>query len=282
MASLNSLKARLSSVTSTQKVVKAMELVASSKIRKAREKAQNVKFFQETIENSMNALNNYVEYNNIIRKNIDGKVMYVVITSDMGLAGPYNINVIKRYLAEVKGTENFETIVVGGRGQRTIEHAGHPIEKSIVNYSSEDELAIAQDITNTILPEWKNHELSAIKIIYTDFITPLQQEVKVLDLLDASLWQKETRQLEDIEIEPDPNQVFQVMFEQYILALVYTTLLKSLASEHSYRRNSMDTANTNSLELIDELNLELNRVRQSMITQEITEIIGGSESSKKE
>lgn len=282
MASLNSLKARLSSVTSTQKVVKAMELVASSKIRKAREKAQNVKFFQETIENSMNALNNYVEYNNIIRKNIDGKVMYVVITSDMGLAGPYNINVIKRYLAEVKGTENFETIVIGGRGQRTIEYTGHPIEKSIVNYSNEDEFTIAQEITDTILPEWEKHELSAIKIIYTDFITPLQQEVKVLDLLDASLWQKETKQLEDIEIEPDPNQVFQVMFEQYILALVYTTLLKSLASEHSYRRNSMDTANTNSLELIDELNLELNRIRQSMITQEITEIIGGSESSKKE
>ncbi|MFV0289061.1 MAG: ATP synthase F1 subunit gamma [Mycoplasmatales bacterium] len=281
MSSLNSLKTRLSSVSSTQKVIKAMELVASSKIKKAREKAESVALFQKTIEKSMNDLSGYTQYRNLLKTRNDGYNLYIIITSDMGLCGAYNANVIKEFEKQIKDDNNYKTVVLGSKGYKKLMYNKYPIMEKIINYGNKDEYELAKDITKAIMASWNKEEIKDIKIVYTDMINPILQETKVIDMFSQEVF-KQSSSATYVTIEPSEEEVFPILFEQYILSLLYSTILKSLASEHSYRRNSMDTANKNSLELIDKLSIEFNRVRQSMITQEISEIIGGSESSKKE
>ncbi len=281
MSSLINLKTRLSSVSSTQKVIKAMELVASSKIKKAREKANSVDLFCKTIEQSISDISSYSQVDKMLRKKDDGYDLYLVITSDMGLCGAYNVNVMKEFNKQTKDEKNYQTIVLGNKGYKKMTYNQQEIMKSFVNFSNLDEFELAKEVTEVIMNKWKKNEVKNIKIIYTEFINPIKQEVAVLDVFDSEKFSNKKHKRE-VTIEPSEEVVFPALFHQYVLGLVYSTLLKSLASEHSYRRNSMDTANKNSLELIDKLGLELNRVRQAMITQEISEIIGGSESSKKE
>ncbi len=281
MSSLINLKTRLSSVSSTQKVIKAMELVASSKIKKAREKANSVDLFCKTIEESISDIVSYSQVDKILKRKQEGSDLYLIITSDMGLCGPYNTNVIKEFTKQTKEEENYQTIVLGNKGYKKLVYNNEEIMKSFINFSNQDEYELAKEITEIIIEKWGKNEVKNIKIIYTEFINPIKQEVAVLDVFDPEKFSgKEYKR--EVTIEPSEEVVFPALFKQYVLGLVYSTLLKSLASEHSYRRNSMDTANKNSLELIDKLGLELNRIRQAMITQEISEIIGGSESSKKE
>ncbi len=281
MSSLINLKTRLSSVSSTQKVIKAMELVASSKIKKAREKANSVDLFCKTIEQSISDISSYTQVDKMLRKKDDGYDLYLVITSDMGLCGAYNTNVMKEFNKQIKDVKNYQTIVLGNKGYKKMAYNQQEVMESFINFSNLDEFELAKEITEVIIDKWKKNEVKDIKIIYTKFINPIKQEVAVLDIFDSENFSNKKSKRE-VTIEPSEEVVFPALFHQYVLGLVYSTLLKSLASEHSYRRNSMDTANKNSLELIDKLGLELNRVRQSMITQEISEIIGGSESSKKE
>lgn len=281
MSSLVSLKTRLSSVSSTQKVIKAMDLVASSKIKKAREKAQGVAVFSEVLEQSINDMSSYYAYDKILKRKDNGVNLYIVISSDLGLCGAYNLNVAKRFEAEVKEDKDYEIITLGSKGAKKLEYAGFNIYKKIVDFEKQDEYELAKSITDEIIGKWNDDEIKDIKIVYTEFVNPLVQEARVLDVFSQEAL-KEEQNKRDILIEPSPEEVFPKLFEQYIRGLVYACILKSLASEHSHRRNSMDAANKNSLELIDKLGLDINRIRQTMITQEISEIIGGSEASKKE
>ncbi len=281
MSSLINLKTRLSSVSSTQKVIKAMELVASSKIKKAREKANSVDLFYKTIEQSISDISSYTQIDKMLNNKQEGYDLYLIITSDMGLCGPYNTNVIKEFTRQISNDDNYQTIVLGSKGYKKMVYNKQEVMESFINYSNLDEFELAKDITKIIMEKWENNEIKNIKIIYTEFINPIKQEVQVLDVFNQEQFTSKKSKRE-VTVEPSEEVVFPELFNQYILGLVYSTILKSLASEHSYRRNSMDTANKNSLELIDKLGIELNRVRQAMITQEISEIIGGSESSKKE
>ncbi len=281
MSSLIDLKTRLNSVSSTQKVIKAMELVATSKIKKAREKAKNVEFFSEIVGDSISKMNSYQQYNEILRKKQDGYEQYIVISSDLGLCGAYNINVVKAFQEVVKSSENYKIITLGSKGYQKLQYEGFEVEESIKDIGKVDEFELAQKITKTIIKKWKNNEIKDIKIVYTEYVNPLLQEARVIDVFSLESLQEGSNE-EDIEVFPNIKEVFPKLFEQYLLGIIYAAILKSIASEHTHRRNSMDSANKNSLELIDDLSLQVNRIRQSNITQEISEIIGGSEASKKE
>lgn len=278
MASLIDTKNRLNSTKSTQKVIKAMELVASSKIRKAREKALGIQFFYETTLDAMADLNSYVEVKNYLhKKDAQQKTLFVAITSDMGLCGAYNSNITKALLEEIAKVENCETIVVGSKGVSKLNYEQKDISLAITNYNSMQENDIAMQITEEIIKKHNNKEISNVKVIYTKFVNALVQHVEVVDLFDFSMLEKKEHIKPNITIEPDVETVFTQLLQQYVYSVMYASILQSFASEHSYRRNSMESANKNSLELIDQLNLDLNRIRQALITQEISEIIGGSE-----
>lgn len=282
MSSLINTKSRLSSTKSTQKVIKAMELVASSKIKKARDAAQGVEFYFETTLDAMSHLYQFDEIKSLFEANSSvDKELVVAITSDMGLCGPYNTNITKEVIKLGK-IRNCENIMIGSKGIGKLEYEKLPIVHQITNYNGLKPIDMAREISNLLLEKWHSGEVDSVKVVYTKFINPLTQQVDVIDLFDMK------SRMENVEItnkslviEPSPKEVFPQVLEQYVLAVIYSAILQSFASEHAYRRNSMETANKNSLELIDDLNLELNRIRQSMITQEISEIIGGAEALKK-
>ncbi len=281
MSSLVKTKTRLTSTKSTQKVIKAMELVASSKIKKAREKAQAIDFYYDTTMDAMKSLYQYPEIKNYLHNSkAQDRTLVISITSDMGLCGPYNANVLKTVTKLNKET-TVDNVIIGSKGIGKLEYENLGIEHSISNYNSLSELDIANEIVDIIVKKYENLEINDVKIVYTKFVNPILQEVEVLDLfnIEKKLSNREYRH--QLLIEPDEETVFKQVVRQYFLAMVYTAILHSFASEHSYRRNSMETANKNSLELIESLDLELNRIRQAMITQEITEILGGSEALKK-
>lgn len=281
MSSLVKTKTRLSSTKSTQKVIKAMELVASSKIKKAREKAQAIEFYYETTMDAMESLYRYPLVKQYLNNpNAQNKTLVISITSDMGLCGPYNANVLKT-VADINQKYDCENIVIGSKGVAKLEYENLKIDHQISNYNNLSETDMAAEIVDIITEKYEKLEINDVKIVYTKFINPILQEVQVIDLFNIEEKLKSSELRKDLLIEPNEQAVFEQVLHQYFLAMMYTAILHSFASEHSYRRNSMEAANKNSLELIDKLNLEMNRIRQAMITQEISEIIGGSEALKK-
>ncbi len=282
MSSLVKTKTRLGSTKSTQKVIKAMELVASSKIKKARERAQNIDFYYETTMDAMANLYQYPEIKQRLRNDkAADKTLVIAITSDMGLCGPYNTNVLKEVIHLNQSLNNVQNIMIGSKGVGKLEYENIEMIKKIVNYNGISELTVANEIVDIIIEEKNKLAINDVKIVYTKFINPIQQEVEVIDLFNIESKLEERKLKPELLIEPNEEIIFDQVLRQYFVAMVYTGILNSFASEHSYRRNSMEAANKNSLELIDNLNLELNRIRQAMITQEISEIIGGSEALKK-
>ncbi len=280
MASLIETKQRLGSTKSTQKVIKAMELVASSKIKKAKERAVNVDFYFNATLDAMNGLYNFDEIQKLLSKKLSGdKTLVIAITSDMGLCGAYNTNVVKQALKLAK-LDHAKTMVIGTKGIAKLEFEQVNLAYKLNNLNDYQEVEIAQKLVAEIKNLIATGEFKDVKVVYTKYINPLVQEVEVINLFDLSNVVEDTKPRAVINIEPEEDIVFEQLLDQYIISIIYSTILQSFASEHSYRRNSMEAANKNSLELIDTLNLEMNRIRQAIITQEISEIIGGSEALK--
>lgn len=285
MASLIESKRRVASVSTTQKVIKAMEMVASSKVKKARDKAKDVEFFFEsTLQALANVYNNDEMRSTIFPQDNDDCTLVISITSDMGLCGAYNSNVNKEVVQCLKNLDSYKMIVIGKKGINKLTYEGYTIDHAIKDASSRDEGDVSDEIMTIVSTYLENKQINNIRIIYTDFVNPIVQVVKTVDMNELSdkLEQTNVELSAVTQIEPNVEEVFGVLFEVFVGGVIYSSLLQSFASEHSFRRNSMEAANKNSLELIDKLNIEMNRIRQAMITQEITEIIGGSEVLNKE
>ncbi len=285
MASLIESKRRVASVSTTQKVIKAMEMVASSKVKKARDKAKGVEFFFDaTLEALANVYNNDEMRQTIFPQDNDDCTLVIAITSDMGLCGAYNSNVNKEVVNTLNSLESYKTLIVGKKGIGKLKYEGFEVDHAIADAGSRDEKEVSDQIMEIVSNYLASKSINNIKIIYTDFVNPIVQVVKTIDMSDLTdrLEKTESGIASVTQVEPGVEEVFSVLFEVFVGGTVYSALLQSFASEHSFRRNSMEAANKNSLELIDKLNIEMNRIRQAMITQEITEIIGGSEVLNKE
>lgn len=282
MATLNKTKARMSSAKSTQKVIKAMELVASSKIKAARESALGIEFYHQTTIEAINSLFSYNDISKLINvKGAKEKTLFVIFTSDMGLCGAYNNNVLKEFTKKHATNVDFEAIVVGSKGISKLNYEGIEIYKQYHENTFKTDYDLALEISRNVLELFTTGMINNVEIILTKFKNPIVQEVEVLDLFNLDNIVKKEGLVAGVEIEGDEDgAIFTQLIEMYITSQVYYALLNSKASEYAMRRTSMETANKNSLELIDKLNLEINRLRQSIITQEIAEIVGGSEALK--
>ncbi|MGL4588800.1 MAG: ATP synthase F1 subunit gamma [Mycoplasmatales bacterium] len=290
MPTVTQTKARLNSVESTQKVIKAMELVASSKIKKSRELAKATDPLFTAIIQSINALCEYQEIEKSLFQNPQAnKTLYFVISSDMGLCGGYNANVGKFFLQNIaKNLEQdmeYEVIAVGKKVISKLEFEGFTVAHKFTNYSVRSEYELATEISDVILEKIISGSISNIKVIYTKYINPLRQEVELVDLNELFKARLESTVHElpqELSIEPESQVVLEMFINLYIRGIVYSTMLESFASEHANRRMAMEAANKNSLELMEHLRLEMNRIRQALITQEISEIVGGSEALNEE
>lgn len=283
MSNLIQTKERLNSTKSTQKVIKAMELVASSKIKKAKEKALNNKDYFEQVTGIMQSIYSFEDmfsYMNL--DECEDNTLIIGITSDMGLCGAYNNNVIKKVTQLIAENDNPFVVMAGNKGVNKFNFEGISMHKAISDISRIEDFNLAKDLAEEIINLYSSKRVNKVLVVYTKFVNPIVQQVEVIDLFSLEQIEKDSLYNYDLEVDGDKKQIFDSLFIQYIYSVSYYAVLNAVASEYASRRNSMDAANNNSLELIEHLNLEMNRIRQAMITQEIAEIIGGAEALNKE
>lgn len=280
-AGLIEIKRRLKSVQSTRKITKAMGLVATSKLRKSRRELLANGEFAKAARNTLLSLAFMAEDQEQLKYfngNNGKKALYIVVNSDSGLCAGYNNNVINK-LVEVtsQNRDNVEVIAVGSKGLSTLKRLGFNTVSQYVNIPDIPTVKEVRLIFENAIKLFENEEVSEVNVVYTQFISPIRQDVKVEKILPV-----ENAEVEygDKFIEPSIDVVMKSAIEVYLKGEIRNVLLTSKCSEFSARMNAMDGATRNADDILSALNIKYNRVRQAAITQEISEIVGGAEAQK--
>lgn len=268
------LKTRIKSVNSTMHITKAMELVASSKLRRATENMEASRPYFDALSSAVPSLS---KADSIFSKPSEEKhPLYVVVAGDRGLAGGYNNNIYKLLKANTDG-KAARVIPIGKRMAEYVAKHGYDALKSfpsVEDFSVEDSANIGKSVKD----EFAAGNIDAVFIVYTKYVSMLSQTATVKKILPVECEDDAEKKSGETLFEPSAEAVIDAAVPEYVSGMVYGAVCESFASELSARRNAMDNATQNAEEMIDTLELRYNRARQSAITQEITEIIGGSES----
>lgn len=279
---MKSVKLRIKSVQSTMQITKAMELVASSKLRKAKDRAEICRpYFTELHSTLKDIARENTDFSSIYaRKSDNVRACYIVIAGDRGLAGGYNANLFK-CLENASDGSDYVVLPIGKKAVEYFRTKG--IECLTDRFAEIAEISVADcfEIANLLCEEFRRGTFGHINLCYTVFTSMLSQQPEVFSLLPMTDIREEsgggikTRDL--ILYEPNAEVVFDAIVPEYLAGLVYGGVCESVASELAARRMAMDAATSNAEEMIDKLNLYYNRARQASITQEITEIVAGAE-----
>ena len=277
--STKEIKSRIRSMSSTRQITKAMEMVAASKLRKAQAKVNMSRPYFETLYNAIQdilAINHDLSSPYLIRRPTD-KLLYVVIAGDRGLAGGYNSNLLKMVTAEITGKD----VTVLPIGKKAIDYfRAREFPLLNTNYVEAEDVGVGDCFTlaSGLAKAYLSGEFDEIRIAYTDFVSVLSQVPTSLTLLPLEKQERNeaVSQEADILYEPDSVEAFGAIVPEYLGGVLYGALCESRASEQAARRTAMEAATQNAEDMIADLSLAYNRVRQSAITQEITEIIAGS------
>ncbi|MBU4689800.1 ATP synthase F1 subunit gamma [Mycoplasma zalophidermidis] len=280
MASLQKIKSRINTVESIRKITHAMELVSTSKMRKARDYFNSVKLYEQQVSDIFGGFYSYLSAEDLrdyFAAKTSKKRLFLVITSDLGLAGSYNSNVLK--LVKNIITDQDELIVLGSKGISILEAKyKNQIIKS-TSWAHCEIKNIAQKCTKVMVEKYRKNEVGEIHVLYNEFINNLVQQEQDSKLLPYEYDFKKNQQKklnQVIEFEPSAKEILINTVPLYVSAKVNKCLASAVISEYASRRAAMETATDNADELIDDLNLEYNRKRQSNITQELNEIVGGA------
>lgn len=284
MASLITLKRRITSIRNTRQITKAMELVSASKLKKAQAYAQKSRDYQILAADLLCKLNamSEVERMPLFKRRTVKNRLYVVITSNTGLAGAYNANVLKLLAQGLRRDRDDHVksyvITVGSKGAHFVRRL-HDAELMAVYPPFGDE-PTANDIRpllNTVIDHYRDEKIDDVRVLYTDFKSNLVQVATDMQLLPAPLPESPDGRLPISNFEPDVETVVHEVTTRLIEAQIWQAVLESLASEHAMRMMATKSATDNATDLIDDYTLELNTARQAVITQEIAEITGGVE-----
>lgn len=280
-ANMKAVKLRIKSVQSTMQITKAMELVASSKLRKAKERAEVCRPYFETMHQTLaDIAQGNTDFSSVYaRESQNEKRCYVLIAGDRGLAGGYNTNLFKCLEAASSG-QDFLVLPIGKKAVEYSRRNGFACVTESFGEIADISVADCFEMANLLCGEFKKGEFGHIDLCYTRFVSMLSQQpsaIPVLPLNDLTKEQdiKSIRNL--ILYEPDASEVFEAIVPEYLAGLIYGAVCESVASELAARRTAMEAATNNAEEMIEKLNLHYNRARQASITQEITEIVGGAE-----
>jgi len=277
---LVAIKSRIKSVTNTQKITKAMGLVATSKLRKTREALDINSPYYDSLMAVLNESLKHHEISNAYKNgNGNKKKLYIIFTSDEGLCGSFNLNVLNKALEEVsKDKENSLLFILGEKGISFFNKYNYKIYKKYTDIPDVPTLGDSNTFAMDILNIYDNNEVGEVYAVYNKFLSTSKQEVtieKILPLEDEGNYSTEY-----IEFEPEVDDFLDDIVPIYIRAKMLNLLIHSKCSEQSIRMAAMDGATKNANELLDKLKLQFNRMRQSAITQEISEIVGGAEAQK--
>ncbi|MDE5738137.1 MAG: ATP synthase F1 subunit gamma [Oscillospiraceae bacterium] len=284
MANLKDIKRRIHSVESTMQITKAMELVASSKLRKAKERAESVQpFFEATYKLMAEIVAEDIYFNSqFVRKRTEkGAVLLIVIAGDRGLAGGFNANIFRiaqTRIDEIKQTGGNPIVMpIGQKAVDYFENRNIKILKAYHHIAEHMNIYLAMDMAELILNTYQRHEsLQSVELVFTNYVSPILQVAQKMEVIPLEeLTVKNPRRCA-VEYEPSPEAVFDKLVPRYVASLLYGAIVESFASEQASRRTAMENATDNATEMIDNLSLLYNRARQGAITQEITEIVGGA------
>ena len=276
--SMKDIKLRIKSVENTMQITKAMELVASSKLRKARDRMESARPYFMTLFNTLNDIAAYtVDFSSpfLVKRPVK-KSAYVLIAGDRGLAGGYNNNMFKLFTAHSQD-KNAVVIPVGKKAVDFCKRRN--IEIFTEEYSLVEDLSSADctDMGDLLAESFEKGEIDEVFICYTTFVSMLSQSPEIIQVLPLISVNADTYQRNTItEYEPDPEELFHMLVPQFITGMVYGAVTESWASELAARRTAMDAASKNAQEMVSGLSLQYNRARQAAITQEITEIVAGA------
>lgn len=266
-----------------KKITGAMEMVSASKSTRAEQNAKSFVPYSEKIQEVVASIaaNNVNARHPMLQSREVKRTGYFVITSDRGLAGAYNSNVLRRAYQTItkrhQSEDEYAIIVIGRVGFEFFKNRNMPVAKSIIGLADQPAFADIKDLATETVKLYSDEEIDELHLYYNHFVSRLTQEVtsnKILPLTDLQkgLGSASTGQY---EYEPDQEQILEALLPQYAESLIYGALLDSKASEHAARMNAMRNATDNAKDIIDDLSLSYNRARQAAITQEITEIVSG-------
>lgn len=281
MASMREIKRRRESIQSTGQITKAMKLVSTVKVQKAKGKAESCKpyfnYMYEAVKSMLaksgNISHPYLQAGESRRKAV------ILITSNRGLAGGYNSNVVKLLTQGNIAKEDAVVYTVGRKGRETLARKGYDIKEDYSEVMNDPMFSDAAEIGRTVLEAFANGEVGEIYLAYTIFkntVTHIPTMVKLLPVDLKTEEEEETTDLTMMNYEPEAEEALDMIIPKYINSLIYGALVEAVASENGARMQAMDSATSNAEEMISDLGLKYNRARQASITQELTEIVAGA------
>ncbi len=292
MPSLKDIRKRIGSVKNTQKITRAMKLVAAARLRRAQQSILELRPYAVKTHEVLSTvaarakLDDPENLHPLLEVREPKHVMMVVLTSDRGLAGAFNANINKAAFTRWKELEaegsSVEFMVIGRKGRDYLRRRGATIRHDFTGVFADPTLDKAGEIGRTIIHEYTSHEesLDACYLVYNEFKSAISQEVVVEPLLPIVPSELAEDQIGDFIYEPGKTALLDTLLPMYVQVELFRALLESVASEHGARMTAMDAATSNAGDLIGRLTLQYNRARQAAITKELMEIIGGAEALK--
>lgn len=284
MASMRDIQRRRVSVQSTEQITKAMKLVATVRLQKARTRAEKAKPYFRNMYQTVQAMlsrSGNIDHR-FLKSDKNGKKAVIVITANRGLAGGYNNNVTKLLTKDASfSADQTVTYIIGKKGRETLVRAGYEVKGDFSDAVNEPIYRDAMEITEQVLKDFEAGEFGEVYIAYTEFKNTVSHKPTMLQILPVV--KEKTGELSKEEkltlmnYEPGEEEALELIIPKYMSSLVYGALIEAVASENGARMAAMDSATSNADEMIAKLSLMYNRARQSSITQELTEIIAGAE-----
>lgn len=279
MASMRDIKRRKGSIQSTGQITKAMKLVSTVKLQKARVKAEQAKPYSDSMFQTVRSI---LERSGTIQHPFlqggeNRKKAVIVLTSNRGLAGGYNSNVVKLITHGELAEEDLDIYAVGKKGREALQRAGYHIKMECSDICEEPTYADAAALGREVLDSFAKGEIGEIWLAYTWFKNTVVHEPRLMKLLPVKREEGENRSEIPMNYEAEEESILEMLIPKYMTSLIYGGLLEAVASENGARMQAMDSATSNAQEIIDDLTLLYNRARQGSITQELTEIIAGAQ-----
>ncbi len=284
MASMREIKRRRDSIGSTKQITNAMKLVATARLQKAKMGALETRPYFHKIHETIGSIiaqSGNTKHKYLVNRE-SKKTLYLVISSNRGLAGGYNNNIVKLVTTNEENDASDEVVVysLGKKAGDLLKSRGYNIEESYNDAIEEPEFSKAVAISNLVLSKYEEGVYDRVYIAYTEFESIISQTPKLLKILPLNSEEfklEEGAALSKTEFEPSPEEVLDKIIPQYIASVIYGGLMESRASEQGARQTAMDSATKNADEMISKLTLQYNRARQAAITQELSEIVAGAE-----
>lgn len=283
MGSLKDIDSRIKSTKKMNQITKAMNMVASSKLNRAQRNTNQFKPYMDKLQNAITAVAGQTTSNHpmLVERPVK-KRGYLVISSDRGLAGAYNANILRKVLHDIQergeNPGDYKLLVLGKVGIDFFKNRSIDVEYALPDVPDQPTFKSIEPVTKKAIDLYENGEIDELNIYYNKFVNVLESKPTAKRVLPLSKEDASSGhgQMSSYEFEPDKESILNIILPQYVEGLIYGTILNAKASEHAMRMTAMKNASDNASDLIDDLSLQYNRARQAAITQQITEIVGGA------